>query len=119
MRRKAPSSKTSSKKVSGKRSSAKKSVIQPRPTPAELYAAGKKLREKVPRTSHAAWKPPRNRPDPLQLMQESNKGRIPELIPIRHGRMLRTPFTFYRGAALNMAADLGDPSDRPACAGLR
>ena len=47
-----------------------------------------------------------NRPDPLRLLEESNKGRIPELIPIRYGRMVRTPFTFYRGAALNMAADL-------------
>ena len=99
------------KKIQGKRSSGKRSVVQPRPTPAELYAAGKKLRDKVPRSSHAAWKAPRNRPDPLQLMQQSNKGRIPELVPIRHGRMLRTPFTFYRGAALNMAADLaGTPA---------
>ena len=94
------------KATSGTRSSGKKSVVQPRPTPAELYAAGKKLRDKVPRSSHEMWKAPRNRPDPLQLMEQSNKGRIPELIPIRHGRMLRTPFTFYRGAALNMAADL-------------
>ena len=67
---------------------------------------GKSLREKCPRSSHADWKAPVNRPDPLQLLERSNKGRIPELIPIRHGRMLRTPFTFYRGAALNMAADL-------------
>ena len=67
---------------------------------------GKKLRDKVPRQSHAAWKPPAGRPNPLQLMAQSNKGRLPELIPIRHGRMVRTPFTFYRGAALNMAADL-------------
>jgi uncharacterized protein (DUF2252 family) len=67
---------------------------------------GKSLREKCPRSSHAVWEAPHNRPDPLRLLQESNKGRIPQLIPIRHGRMLRTPFTFYRGAALNMAADL-------------
>ena len=50
-------------------------------------------------------------PDPLRLLEESNKGRLPELIPIRYGRMVRTPFTFYRGAALNMAADLaGTPA---------
>jgi len=67
---------------------------------------GKSLREKCPRHSHAEWKAPVNRPDPLRLLEQSNKGRIPELIPVRHGRMLRTPFTFYRGAALNMAADL-------------
>jgi uncharacterized protein (DUF2252 family) len=52
------------------------------------------------------WKPPHDRPDPLRLLKASNEGRLPELIPIRHGRMVRTPFTFYRGAALNMAADL-------------
>ena len=67
---------------------------------------GKSLREKCPRSSHAVWKAPRDRPDPLRLLEESNKGRLPELIPIRYGRMVRTPFTFYRGAALNMAADL-------------
>lgn len=67
---------------------------------------GKSLREKCPRSSHAGWKTPKHRPDPLRLLAESNRGRIPELIPIRHGRMVRTRFTFYRGAALNMAADL-------------
>jgi uncharacterized protein (DUF2252 family) len=77
-----------------------------RPSLAELYAMGKSLREKCPRQSHAVWKAPHNRPNPLRLLAQDNKGRIPELIPIRYGRMLRTPFTFYRGAALNMAADL-------------
>ncbi|MET0167347.1 MAG: DUF2252 domain-containing protein [Vicinamibacterales bacterium] len=67
---------------------------------------GKGLRDRCPRNSHAVWKAPDNRPDPLRLLEESNKGRVPELIPIRYGRMVRTPFTFYRGAALNMAADL-------------
>ena len=76
---------------------------------------GKRLREKVPRSSHAVWKPPHNRPDPVRLLEESNAGRIPELIPIRHGRMVQTPFTFYRGAALNMAADLA----RTPVSGLR
>ncbi len=89
--------------------SAKRSpVAQPRPSLAELRAMGKSLREKCSRQSHADWKAPHNRPDPLQLLEQSNKGRIPELIPIRFGRMVRTPFTFYRGAALNMAADLAD-----------
>jgi uncharacterized protein (DUF2252 family) len=73
---------------------------------AELRALGKSLREKCPRSSHALWKAPHNRSDPLRLLEQSNKGRIRDLIPIRYGRMLRTPFTFYRGAALNMAADL-------------
>ena len=67
---------------------------------------GKSLRDKCPRSSHAVWKTPHGRPDPLRLLRESNKGRLPELIPIRHGRMAVSPFTFYRGTALNMAADL-------------
>ncbi len=76
------------------------------PSRDELYAEGKRLRDKCPRQSHALWKVPDNRPDPLVLLKESSKGRIPHLIPIRYGRMLQSPFTFYRGAALNMAADL-------------
>jgi uncharacterized protein (DUF2252 family) len=67
---------------------------------------GKSLRERCPRSAHAVWKAPHDRPDPLRLLKESNKGRLTELIPIRYGRMVQTPFTFYRGAALNMAADL-------------
>ena len=72
----------------------------------ELYEKGKRLRDKCPRQSHAAWQAPPNRPDPLSLLVQSSKGRIPQLIPVRYGRMMQTPFTFYRGAALNMAADL-------------
>ncbi len=72
---------------------------------------GKSLREKCPRQDHANWQASQQRPDPLVLIEESNKGRIPQLVPIRHGRMLKSPFTFYRGAALNMAADLaGTPA---------
>jgi uncharacterized protein (DUF2252 family) len=85
--------------------------LQSHPTRAELYAMGKSLREKCPRQDHAVWQPAHDRPDPIALMEESNQGRMPELVPIRHGRMLRSPFTFYRGAALNMAADLaGTPA---------
>lgn len=81
------------------------------PTREELFAAGKSLREKCPRQSHALWQAPHHRRDPLALMEDSNQGRIPQLIPIRHGRMMKSPFTFYRGAALNMAADLaGTPA---------
>lgn len=72
----------------------------------ELYKQGKKLRDKCPRQSHAAWKPAVNRPDPIELLEESSKDRLRELIPIRYGRMVQSPFTFYRGAALNMADDL-------------
>ena len=76
------------------------------PAYAELYSLGKSLREKCPRSSHAAWQAAHDRPDPIHLLVESSKGRIPHLIPIRYGRMVQSPFTFYRGTALNMAADL-------------
>jgi uncharacterized protein (DUF2252 family) len=72
----------------------------------ERYEMGKQMRKKCPRSSHAEWKAPANRHDPVDLIMESNKGRIPKLVPLRHGRMGRSPFTFYRGAALNMASDL-------------
>ena len=84
---------------------------KPYPSQAELLALGKSLRQKCPRRSHAAWQPPHDRPDPLFLLEESSKGRIPQLLPIRYGRMLKSPFTFYRGSALNMAVDLaGTPA---------
>lgn len=85
---------------------APKLTIQSRPSRDELYAEGKRLRDKCPRQSHGVWRPAHNRPDPLSLVKESSRGRIPRLIPLRYGRMLQSPFTFYRGAALNMAADL-------------
>ena len=71
-----------------------------------LLAAGKALRETVPRHSHGAWKRDKQKVDPLAILRASNKGRIEQLIPIRHARMLQSPFTFYRGAAAVMAADL-------------
>lgn len=79
-----------------------------RPKLSERYEMGKQLREKCPRASHAVWKVAANREDPLQLLKQDNRGRIRELIPIRYGRMVKSPFTFYRGAALNMAADLAN-----------
>ncbi len=81
-------------------------AFQAHPSRAELAGMGKALRDKCLRVSHAKWKPPHDRPDPVQLIELSDKGRIPELMPLRHGRMLVSPFTFYRGAALNMAVDL-------------
>ncbi len=81
-------------------------AFTPRPTRSERYAMGESLRKKCPRTSHADWKPSSDRPDPVQVIEEADKGRIPELVPLRHGRMLESPFAFYRGAALNMATDL-------------
>jgi uncharacterized protein (DUF2252 family) len=73
---------------------------------AEQYAAGKALRVACPRTSHATWKAPEVRRDPVEIVLAAEKGRLPELLPLRHGRMVRSAFTFYRGAALTMAADL-------------
>lgn len=73
---------------------------------AESTALGKELRTKVSRSSHEEWKPAADRPDPIALLQASNQGRLPELVPIRYGRMLASPFAFLRGAAGIMAADL-------------
>ena len=75
-------------------------------SPDERIAAGKALRDAVPRQSHADWKPSANRRDPIDILKESNRDRLPELVPIRYGRMLRSPFTFLRGSAGLMAADL-------------
>lgn len=72
----------------------------------ELIAAGKRLRDKVPRARQATWKRHRDRADPIGILQASDAGRIPELVPIRYGRMLQSPFAFYRGSAGVMAADL-------------
>jgi hypothetical protein len=73
---------------------------------AERVARGKKARAEVSRASHAAFVPSPSRPDPLELLERQAKTRVPELVPIRYGRMLVSPFTFYRGAALIMAHDL-------------
>ena len=80
-------------------------------TRAERYSEGKALRGACPREAHAAWTPPRNRRDAVELVLEAEKGRLPDLLPLRHGRMVRSAFTFYRGAALTMATDLaGTPT---------
>ncbi len=73
---------------------------------AERVALGKAARKEVPRSSHAAYEPPARRPDPVKLLERQAKTRVPGLVPIRYGRMLVSPFTFYRGAALIMASDL-------------
>ena len=72
----------------------------------ELYAAGKALRKTCPRKAHSVWRAAAGRPDPVQLILQAEKGRLPDLLPLRHGRMARSAFTFYRGAALTMASDL-------------
>ena len=69
-------------------------------------AAGKALRDRVPRASHAEWKRNGERPDPLELLHAADADRMEELVPIRYGRMLQSPFALYRGAAGIMASDL-------------
>ncbi len=73
---------------------------------AERAARGKQARANVPRSSHATFEPPADRPNPVDLLESQAKTRVPELVPIRYGRMLVSPFTFYRGAAKIMASDL-------------
>jgi len=75
-------------------------------TPAERAAKGKAVRAEVPRDSHAVFDPGPGRPDPIALLEEQATTRVPELVPVRYGRMMVSPFTYYRGAALPMAADL-------------
>ena len=75
-------------------------------TVAERVAAGKATRAAVPRAAHAEFAPGPARPDPVGLLESQAETRVPELVPIRYGRMLVSPFTFYRGAALIMADDL-------------
>jgi uncharacterized protein (DUF2252 family) len=75
-------------------------------TPAEHAERGKVARAEVPRESHAVFDPGPDRADPIGLLEEQAKSRVPELVPIRRGRMMVSPFTYYRGAALPMASDL-------------
>ena len=67
---------------------------------------GKALRQRVPRRSHGAWAPVPDRPDPVSLLQQQDEGRVEDLLPIKYGRMLESPFTFLRGSAVVMAQDL-------------
>ena len=75
-------------------------------TPAERAARGAQARAEVPRESHADFTVTARRPDPIALLEEQAKARVPELVPVRWGRMMVSPFTYYRGAALPMASDL-------------
>src|SRR6516225_1879999 len=74
-------------------------------SPDDRVAAGKALRDKIPREQHGRWNEVRGRLNPIDLLHKSDAGRLKPLIPIRFGRMLRSPFAFYRGAAGVMAAD--------------
>ena len=73
---------------------------------ADRRASGRRLRKKVPRSGHGAWKPGPKRRDPISLLKKQDRVRIPELVPIRYGRMAASPLAFLRGSAIVMAADL-------------
>ena len=75
-------------------------------TPDEWRAKGRERRSSVSRSSHAQWAPPADRPDPVAVLEEQARTRVPDLIPIRYGRMLASPFSYFRGAAAPMAWDL-------------
>ena len=75
-------------------------------TPLERTELGRAAREAAPRSSHGEWIPRADRPDPIELLERQASSRVPELLPIRYGRMVASPFTFYRGAAAVMAEDL-------------
>ena len=71
-------------------------------------ARGLEARDRTSVSGHTKWRPAADRPDPVGLLEEQNRTREPDLVPVRHGRMMVSPFTFYRGAAKIMAADLKD-----------
>src|SRR5262245_52860002 len=79
---------------------------QPDAPPAERAAAAKSRRGEVPRSCHGEWAPPRDRPDPIALLELSQRDRWPSVAPLRYGRMLDSPFAFLRGAAVVMAHDM-------------
>jgi uncharacterized protein (DUF2252 family) len=79
-----------------------------RPSVEDRKAKGLEARDRAALSSHTKWRPAADRPDPVALLQEQDTTREPDLVPVRHGRMMVSPFTFYRGAAKIMAADLAD-----------
>ena len=78
----------------------------PTMTPSDRKAHGKRLRDTVRRDAHTGWRPAADRPDPIGILRAADATRQPDLAPLRYGRMLQSPFTFYRGSAGVMAADL-------------
>src|SRR4051794_21500486 len=85
---------------------ASKPKVVEHPTVEARAARGKAARTVAPRSGHGGWEPAPDRRDPVELLEEQAASRVPELVPIRYGRMLVSPFTFFRGAAYPMAADL-------------
>ena len=95
----------SERKVKGK-AVRKSTTEEPYRSQVERRAEGRTLRDAVPRADHSGWKPFKGRRDPVDIVLASNEGRLQDLVPIRHGRMMQSPFAFYRGTAAIMAADL-------------
>ncbi|MGW4233042.1 DUF2252 domain-containing protein [Streptomyces sp. NPDC004980] len=85
--------------------------VVPGATPGERAALGKAARRRAPRSSHAVFEPAADRADPLDILRTQSAARVPELVPIRYGRMTESPFRFYRGAAAVMASDLAGTPD--------
>jgi uncharacterized protein (DUF2252 family) len=102
----APTPSAKRRKANGNARREKVSDEVPYRSAAERRAEGKTLRDAVPRAEHGGWNPLKKRRDPVEVVLASNEGRMPELVPIRHGRMMQSPFAFYRGTAAVMAADL-------------
>src|SRR5690242_1057710 len=115
--RKAPASKTVGqptelKPVQTVRVTSGRAALKvPHLSPAEREAMGKEARRRVPRSSHAEVPFPGDRADPVGLLEQQALTRVPELVPVRYGRMVSSPFAFYRGAARVMAADLARTPD--------
>src|SRR5436305_12062905 len=76
-------------------------------TPKQRVALGKAARKRVPRSLHGEWEPAAKRKSPVRILAAQDRTRLKPLVPVRYGRMLSSPFSFYRGAAAIMAADLG------------
>ncbi len=92
-------------------------AVKRAPSGAEL---GRTHRQQVPRSSHADWHPPIDRRDPIEILIQSSVGRVPHLVPLRYGRMLISPFAFYRGRGGDYGRGSGrHTDDRLASAGLR
>jgi hypothetical protein len=94
------------KRSSSPKATARSKVPPPPMTTADRRAYGRTLRDSVPRDAHAAWQAHKGRKDPIAILHAADTSRQPELVPLRYGRMLQSPFTFFRGSAAVMAADL-------------
>src|SRR5690242_2529239 len=99
-------SKVNARRPAATRASAKHTSSPAKRRDQSSEAHGKSLRKRVPRSAHGVYKPSRRRRDPVEMLKESSRDRVRHLVPIRYGRMLQSPFAFFRGGAAIMAADL-------------